>query len=66
MGWPESGKLAIQAMDSNAPHLARPVQRVELLGSDAPLTFRQTAQGLQVTLPAERPALAYASALKIS
>jgi alpha-L-fucosidase len=66
MGWPETGKLSIQALGSGAPHLARPVERVELLGSGVALAFRQTAEGLQVTLPAERPALAYASALKIS
>ena len=68
MGWPESGKLAIQAMASGAAHLARPVRRVELLGSGSgrTLAFRQTAEGLQVTLPSDRPALAYASALKIS
>jgi len=66
MGWPASGKLAIRAMASGAAQLARPVKRVELLGSGAPLAFRQTGDGLEVTLPADRPALAYASALKIS
>jgi len=66
MGWPASGTLAIRAMASGAAHLARPVQRVELLGSGVALAFRQTGDGLQVTLPADRPALAYASALKIS
>lgn len=66
MGWPETGELAIQSMGSGAPHLARPVKRVELLGSGVALAFRQTADGLRVTLPADRPALAYSSALKIS
>lgn len=66
MGWPETGKLTIRALGSGGAPLGRPVKRVELLGSDVPLAFSQTAEGLQVSLPAERPALAYASALKIS
>jgi alpha-L-fucosidase len=65
MGWPETGELAIKAMGSGGPHLERPVKRVELLGSGVALAFRQTAEGLHVTLPKQRPALAYASALKI-
>jgi alpha-L-fucosidase len=65
MGWPENGKVTIESMRSGGPHLAKRVSRVELLGSGRPLAFRQTAQGLQVTLPADKPALAYASALKI-
>jgi alpha-L-fucosidase len=66
MGWPASGQLAIAAMGSGGAHLARPVSRVELLGGGRALAFRQTAEGLQVTLPADRPALAYANALKIT
>jgi len=66
MGWPESGRVSIEAMGSASPHLAGRIQRVELLGTNRPLAFEQTAQGLQVTLPADMPALAYASALKIS
>lgn len=66
MGWPETGKLTIRALGSGGAPLGRPVKRVELLGSDVPLAFSQTAEGLHVSLPVERPALAYASALKIS
>ncbi|WP_229490696.1 alpha-L-fucosidase [Pseudoduganella namucuonensis] len=66
MGWPETGKVVIESMRSGGPHLAKRVARVELLGSGRKLAFRQTAQGLQVTLPADKPALAYANALKIT
>jgi alpha-L-fucosidase len=66
MGWPAAGTVSIAAMRSGSPHLARRVARVELLGSGRKLAFRQTAAGLQVSLPAEAPALAYANALKIS
>ncbi|MFL6630868.1 MAG: alpha-L-fucosidase [Massilia sp.] len=66
MGWPETGKVSIEAMGSASAHLSGPVQRVELLGTERALAFEQTAQGLQVTLPPNMPALAYACALKIS
>jgi alpha-L-fucosidase len=66
MGWPQDGKVMIKALGSAAPHLGKRIARVELVGSARPLAFRQTAQGLLVTLPARKPDLAYASALKIS
>jgi alpha-L-fucosidase len=66
MGWPASGKVLIEAMGSASAHLSGRIRRVELLGAERALAFEQTAQGLQVTLPANMPALAYASALKIS
>jgi alpha-L-fucosidase len=66
MGWPESGKVLIEAMGSPSAHLSGRIRRVELLGAKGALAFEQTAQGLQVTLPANIPALAYANALKIS
>lgn len=66
MGWPAAGTVSIASMRSDSPHLKRRVTRVELLGAGRQLAFRQTADGLQVTLPADAPALAYANALKIS
>jgi alpha-L-fucosidase len=66
MGWPASGKVTIEAMGSASAHLAGRIQRVELLGAKRALAFEQNAEGLQVTLPTNIPALAYASALKIS
>jgi alpha-L-fucosidase len=53
-------------MGSASAHLSGRIRRVELLGAKGALAFEQTAQGLQVTLPANIPALAYANALKIS
>jgi alpha-L-fucosidase len=66
MGWPQDGKVNIKSMRSATPHLRKRIARVELVGTGRPLAFRQTADGLQVTLPAHKPALAYANALKIS
>lgn len=66
MGQAGGRSVSIAAMGSTSPHLARPVARVELLGSGEALAFSQTAQGLQVTLPAGMLPLAYASTLKIT
>jgi alpha-L-fucosidase len=66
MGWPQDGKLTIKSLRSATPHLTRRIARVELVSSGRPLAFRQSADGLHVTLPAHQPALSYANALKIT
>jgi alpha-L-fucosidase len=66
MGWPQDGKVMIKSLRSATPHLTRRIARVELVGSGRPLAFRQSADGLLVTLPAHKPLLAYANALKIT
>ena len=65
LGWPADGKVSINAMRSGSEHLKKSISRVELVGRKAPLAFRQTAEGLQVTLPADKAALPYAITLKI-
>lgn len=65
MGWPQHGKVTIKSLRSATPHLSRRIARVELVASGRPLAFRQTAEGLQVTLPGDRPAQAYANVLKV-
>jgi len=65
MGKPEANQVTIKSMGSGSPHMAKPVSQVELLGSGQKLAFQQSAGGLQVTFPADMPALAYANALKI-
>jgi alpha-L-fucosidase len=65
MGWPADGKLVLKSMGSASAHLKQRVARVELVGRGDPLPFRQTAEGLHLTLPADAPALSYAVALKV-
>jgi alpha-L-fucosidase len=65
MGWPAGREIAIAAMGTAAGHLKKPVSRVEVVGTGAPLAFRQAADGLKVTLPSAPPALPYAFALKV-
>jgi len=66
LGWPADGKVTIKSMRSGGEHLKQRVARVELVGRGKALAFKQTANGLQVTLPADKPALPYAIALKIA
>jgi alpha-L-fucosidase len=66
MGWPDDGKVLIKSMRAGGGHLKQRVQRVELVGRGGALAFSQTAEGLQVTLPANKPALPYAFALKVA
>ncbi len=65
MGWPQDGKVLVKSLRSATPHLNKRIARIELVGTGRPLDFRQTADGLLVTLPAHRPALSYANVLKI-
>jgi alpha-L-fucosidase len=59
LAWPAAGKIAIKTLAGT------PVKRVELLGSTAKLRWSQTAGGLTIDLPAEKPG-DYAFAFKIS
>jgi alpha-L-fucosidase len=65
MSWPEDGKVTIKSMRAGGEYLKQAVARVELVGGGA-LAFRQTPEGLQVTLPQAKPALPYAVALKVA
>jgi len=61
MAWPEDGQLLIQSL----PITSGNVKNVTLLGSWENLTWKQTAAGLSVSLPAEKPCN-YVYGLKIS
>ena len=65
LGWPADGKVTIQTLAAGSAHYPKEVTRVELLGAAGPLPFTRGAQGLVVTLPANKPN-DYAYALKIT
>jgi alpha-L-fucosidase len=50
--WPDRG---ITTIESLALGSAAPVESVQLLGHDRPLSFSQTEQGLAIRLPEEKP-----------
>jgi alpha-L-fucosidase len=63
LAWPADGKAVIHALSSRAG--TEKVQGVTLLGSDAPVAFEQTADGLVLHVTGAPPT-AYASCFRIS
>ena len=51
MGWPEGGKLVVKTLAKGNPHFRKSITKVELLGYGK-LKAKQTAEGLEVQLPA--------------
>jgi alpha-L-fucosidase len=62
LGWPDHQQALIKKLALNT---VPKVQRVSLLGSDAPLEFNQTTEGLTITLP-ETPQGSIAHVFKIN
>lgn len=52
LGWPPSGTLTLKSLATGTPGS---VERVELLGSAAPLSFTRDPAGLKITLPQALP-----------
>jgi len=65
LGWPENGKALIKSLSKGNPLRPELVNRVEFLGQGN-LKFEQKPEGLEVTLPDNKPELNYAYSLKIS
>lgn len=65
LAWPESGTLLITSLAEQAGLYPASITRVELLGSDTPLTWARDAAGLRVELPVGKPS-EYAGVLKIT
>jgi alpha-L-fucosidase len=62
LAWPEDGKLTVRSLARGAD---LNVGSISLLGHEGPLTWNQSADGLEVTLPPEKPC-DYAFSLKIT
>ena len=52
LGWPPSGTLTLKSLATGTPGS---VERVELLGSAAPLSFTRDPAGLKITVPRDLP-----------
>ena len=65
MAWPTDGKYLIGTLATTAPGLVGKIKSVALLGSPEKLTWAQSAEGLVVTLPTQKPC-DYAFVLKIT
>ena len=65
LGWPKDGRLLVKSLAKPAGQDINDITAVSLLGHEGKIDWRQTADGLEVTLPEERPC-EYACALKIT
>ena len=65
LGWPKDGRLLVRSLAKPAQGSGNAIAAVGLLGYQGSLAWKQTADGLLVTLPAEKPC-DYTCALKIT
>jgi alpha-L-fucosidase len=66
LGWPE-GQTQIASLGTGSKTQPGKIEHVSLLGTGAPMKWKQTADSLQVTLPAQPgPASQHGAALKVS
>ena len=63
--WPENGSVVITSLGEQTGLYPTPIAKVDLLGSDMPLSWVRDAAGLRVELPAGRPC-EHAGVLKIT
>jgi alpha-L-fucosidase len=64
-GWPGDGKVTIKSLSDGNTLRPGAINKVELVGGGE-LRFQRNSEGLEITLPENRPALAYANVLKIN
>jgi alpha-L-fucosidase len=65
LGWPQDGRLVVHSLAKPAGENINNITAVSLLGCDGPVTWKQTADGLSVTLP-EKKVSEYTAALRIT
>lgn len=64
LGWPEDN-VSLRSFGAAAVKPVK-VRHVELLGSSEKIQFKQTAQGLEIERPRQKPASDYAAVFKLS
>jgi alpha-L-fucosidase len=55
LAWPEERKVTITSLAAGSRLLDRDIKAVRLLGSEAAVSWKRTAKGLTVELPAKKP-----------
>ncbi len=64
LGWPEDGQIVVHSLAKPAGENINNITAVSLLGYDGKIAWKQTAEGLVVTLP-EKKVSEYTTGLKI-
>jgi alpha-L-fucosidase len=65
LAWPTDGKVRIKSMRRGGEHTPSSIHRVEMLPNASQLKWTQTADALEVTMPADKPN-PYAYVLRIT
>jgi alpha-L-fucosidase len=64
LGWPQNGRMLVRSLAKSPDAVVNHITEVSLLGHDGMLRWRQTEDGLEVTLP-EKPVSTLTAALRI-
>jgi alpha-L-fucosidase len=64
LNWPEDGRMVIKNLKAGSEHYPQEINSISMIGSDEPIKWNRTAEGLEVTFPKEKPC-DWAFALKI-
>jgi alpha-L-fucosidase len=65
MGWPAERKVIIKSLAAGSQYYPGEISRAELVSTGQSLSFRRTAEGLEIEFPENRPAQFYANPIKI-
>lgn len=66
LAWPEKNKVIIKSLSKDNPLRSAAIKNVELIGSDKPLKYTQTKNGLEIELPSVDKPNEISLVLKIS
>jgi len=66
LGWPQDRKINIKSLAKGSSLYTKSVKKVKLLGTGSISDFKQTEEGLNITVPATKSKLSYAMVFKIS
>lgn len=66
LAWPADNKILIKSLSKESSLHSKEIEKVELLGSDKPLKYTRTNDGLKVELPSEEQPNDISFVLKIS
>lgn len=64
LDWPKDGKVVVKNLKAGSEHYPREIKSVSMVGSNETLSWKRTAEGLEVTFPKEKPC-EWAFALRI-
>ena len=62
--WPENGKIIIESLKEGSEYYPGQIKTVSMLGTEEKMAWKRTGQGLEITLPKEKPC-EYAYSFKI-